>query len=203
MELLRYTYKHANDRAYEIQVSSTEIDASWRKFRVRAQSSPEEYCCYGFQSGGKLEVYNVDTQELEEVPEEQWCKARPIFFEDHKYTISLTFFDAEEVPRIIHPNKEVEMMFNVVKLDGGAYLINSSIDFLNQPGHFALEFAYKNTSSRNIRHKMEFDVLSPKLDTKQDLNVIIQQIRSEYGDLVFRYLTLTFQQFEMGDEANN
>lgn len=203
MELLRYTYKHANDRAYEIQVSSTEIDASWRKFRVRAQSSPEEYCCYGFQSGGKLKIYNVDTQELEEVPEEQWGKARPIFFEDHKYTISLTFLDAETEPRIIHPNKEVEMMFNTVKIDGGAYLINSSIDFLNQPGHFALEFAYKSTNKRSIRHKMEFDVLSPKLDTKQDLNIIIQQIRSEYGDLVFRYLTLTFQQFEIGDEANN
>ena len=61
MELLRYTYKNGNDRTYEIQVSSTEIDASWRKFRVRAQSSPEEYCCYGFQPGGRLEVYNVDT----------------------------------------------------------------------------------------------------------------------------------------------
>lgn len=203
MELLRYTYKNGNDRTYEIQVSSTEIDASWRKFRVRAQSSPEEYCCYGFQPGGRLEVYNVDSQMLEVVPEELWGKARPIFFEDHKYAISLTFFDTEEEPRIIHPNKEVEGMFNAVKLDGGAYLINSSIDFLNQPGHFALEFAYKNTSNRNIRQKLEFDVLSPKLDTKQDLNVIIQQIRSEYGDLVFRYLTLTFQQFEVGDEANN
>ena len=35
------------------------------------------------------------------------------------------------------------------------------------------------------------------------LDIIIQQIRSEYGDLVFRYLTLTFQQFELGREANN
>ncbi len=50
---------------------------------------------------------------------------------------------------------------------------------------------------------MRFDVLSPKLDTKHDLDIIIQQIRSEYGDLVFRYLTLTFQQFELGREANN
>ena len=94
-------------------------------------------------------------------------------------------------------------MFNCVHLATGEYLINSNIDFLNQPGHFALEFAYKNVAGKNIRHKVEFDVLSPKLDTKHDLDIIIQQIRQEYGDLVFRYLTLTFQQFEMGREANN
>ena len=115
----------------------------------------------------------------------------------------MTFFDAQEEPRIIHPNKEVEQMFNCVHLATGEYLINSNIDFLNQPGHFALEFAYKNVAGKNIRHKVEFDVLSPKLDTKHDLDIIIQQIRQEYGDLVFRYLTLTFQQFEMGREANN
>ena len=115
----------------------------------------------------------------------------------------MTFFDAQEEPRIIHPNKEVEQMFNCVHLATGEYLINSNIDFLNQPGHFALEFAYKNASGKHIRHKVEFDVLSPKLDTKHDLDMIIQQIRQEYGDLVFRYLTLTFQQFEMGREANN
>ena len=74
---------------------------------------------------------------------------------------------------------------------------------MNQPGHFALEFAYKNKVNQHIQHKIEFDVLSPKLDTKHDLDIIIQQIRSEYGDLVFRYLTLTFQQFELGREANN
>lgn len=94
-------------------------------------------------------------------------------------------------------------MFNCVQISTGAYVVNSNIDFLNQPGHFALEFAYKNKVNQHIQHKIEFDVLSPKLDTKHDLDIIIQQIRSEYGDLVFRYLTLTFQQFELGREANN
>ena len=87
----------------------------------------------------------------------------PVFFEDHKYTPSRTFFDAQEEPRVIHPNKEVEQMFNCVHLSTGEYLINSNIDFLNQPGHFALEFAYKNIEGKHIRHKVEFDVLSPKL----------------------------------------
>ena len=200
MELLQYKYKDA----YEIQVSSTDITASWNKFKVRARKlPPDEYCSYEMQSGGTLELYNVEEKKLEIVDEENWGHTRPVFFEDHKYTISLTFFDAQDEPKIIHPNKEVEAMFNAVKISGGAYLVNSNIDFLNQPGHFALEFSYRNILNHNIRHKIEFDVLSPKLDTKHDLDIIIQQIRSEYGDLVFRYLSLTFQQFAMGNEANN
>ena len=200
MELLQYKYKDA----YTFQVSSTDIETSWRKFKVRArQLPPEHYCSYGMHEEGVLKVWNADTHRLEEIEKSEWASARPVFFEDHKYTLSLTFFDAQEEPRIIHPNKEVEQMFNCVHLATGEYLINSNIDFLNQPGHFALEFAYKNASGKHIRHKVEFDVLSPKLDTKHDLDIIIQQIRQEYGDLVFRYLTLTFQQFEMGREANN
>lgn len=200
MELLQYKYKDA----YTFQVSSTDIETSWRKFKVRArQLLPEHYCSYGMHEEGVLKVWNADAHRLEEVEKTEWSSARPVFFEDHKYTLSLTFFDAQEEPRIIHPNKEVEQMFNCVQLASGEYLINSNIDFLNQPGHFALEFAYKNVAGKHIRHKVEFDVLSPKLDTKHDLDIIIQQIRQEYGDLVFRYLTLTFQQFEMGREANN
>ena len=200
MELLQYKYKDA----YTFQVSSTDIETSWRKFKVRArQLLPEHYCSYGMHEEGVLKVWNADTHRLEEVEKSEWASARPVFFEDHKYTLSLTFFDAQEEPHIIHPNKEVEQMFNCVHLASGEYLINSNIDFLNQPGHFALEFAYKNIVGKHIRHKVEFDVLSPKLDTKHDLDIIIQQIRQEYGDLVFRYLTLTFQQFEMGREANN
>lgn len=200
MELLQYKYKDA----YSIQVSSTDIDLSWRKFKVRARKlPPEQYCSYGMHTGGTLKVWNCDEKAFETIDETQWGTARPVFFEDHKYTLSITVFDAEEEPRIIHPNKDVESMFNCVRISTGAYVVNSNIDFLNQPGHFALEFSYTNKFSNHIRHKIEFDVLSPKLDTKHDLDVIIQQIRSEYGDLVFRYLTLTFQQFEMGHEANN
>lgn len=200
MELLQYKYHNA----YVIQANSTDIGLSWRKFKVRAkQLPPERYCNYVMASGGTLKVYNADSKGMDYVAEADWHEARPVFFEDHKYNLTLTFFDAVEEPRIIHPNKEVEAMFNTVQTVSGEYVVSSSLDFLNQPGHFALEFAYKNTANEHIQHKIEFDVLSPKLDTKHDLDIIIQQIRAEYGDLVFRYLTLTFQQFEMGREANN
>lgn len=200
MELLQYKYHNA----YVIQANSTDIGLSWRKFKVRAkQLPPERYCNYVMASGGTLRVYNADSKKMDDVAEADWHEARPVFFEDHKYNLTLTFFDAVEEPRIIHPNKEVEAMFNTVQTASGEYVVSSSLDFLNQPGHFALEFAYKNTANEHIQHRIEFDVLSPKLDTKHDLDIIIQQIRAEYGDLVFRYLTLTFQQFEMGREANN
>ncbi len=200
MELLQYKYHDS----YTIQVSSTDIGLSWKKFKVRAkQLPPEQYCNYVMASGGILSIFNVDAQTMENVVEDEWHQARPVFFEDHKYNITFTFFDAVDEPCIVHPNKEVEAMFNKVKTSSGEYIVSGSLDFLNQPGHFSLGFFYKNTENKQIRHEIEFDVLSPKLDTKQDLNTIIKQIRSEYGDLVFRYLTLTFQQFEMGLEANN
>lgn len=199
MELLRYDYGNS----YTIQASSTDIAASWRKFKVRARKLPPEmYCDYVMASGGELRVYDADTCQLVEVDEETWHNARPVFFEDHKYNLTLTFYEAIEEPRIIHPNKDVEAMFSSVHTSRGEYILNSNIDFLNQPGHFALQFEYRTAEGKHM-HKVEFDVLSPKLDTKDDLNVIIQQIREEYGDLVFRYLTLTFQQFEIGHEANN
>ena len=200
MELLQYKYRDS----YIIQASSTDIGVSWRKFKVRAkQLLPEKYCNYVMEGGGTLQVYNADTQQMEVVEETDWHEARPVFFEDHKYNLTLTFFDAIEEPRIIHPNKEVEAMFNIIHTASGEYVVSGSLDFLNQQGNFALEFAYHNKIGENIRHKIEFDVLSPKLDTKDDLDLIIQQIRAEYGDLVFRYLTLTFQQFQMGREVNN
>ena len=181
MELLQYKYHDA----YVIQASSTDIGMSWRKFKVRAkQLPPERYCNYVMASGGTLRVYNADSKKMDDVAETDWHEARPVFFEDHKYNLTLTFFDAVEEPRIIHPNKEVEALFNTVQTASGEYVVSSSLDFLNQPGHFALEFAYKNTANEHIQHKIEFDVLSPKLDTKHDLDVIIQQIRAEYGDLV-------------------
>ena len=200
MELLRYKY----GEAYTIQASSTDIGNSWRKFKARA-NSPEHYCSYAFASGGELRLYNAETNTFEEapVPESEWEQTRPVFFETQKYNLTITFFDAKTEPQIIHPNKEVEAMFNSVKTASNEYIVNGGLDFLNQPGHFSMEFAYTNTANENIRHKIEFDVLSPKLDTKNDLNIIIRQLKTDFGNLVFRYLTLTFQQYQMGREVKN
>ena len=90
MELLQYNYHDA----YTIQASSTDIGLSWRKFKVRAKKLPaEQYCNYVMASGGTLQVYNADAQRMEDVAEKNWKQARPVFFEDHKYNLTLTFFD--------------------------------------------------------------------------------------------------------------
>lgn len=201
MDVLEYT----KDGIYSIKVSSTDIDLAWNKFKVRVDE-PESYCKYEMAQGGSLKLYNYQTKQLDEVAEEDWGKARPVLFESNVYTISITFTgvknDKEHLPQIIHQSREVEEMFQCIKLQE-AYLISSTINFLNQPGKFSINVAY--TTNDGIRHKdiVAFDVVSPKLDTKTDLNTIIREIKAEYGNLVFRYLTLTFQQFEIGREANN
>ena len=87
MELLQYKYHDA----YIVQASSTDIGLSWRKFKVRAKElAPERYCNYVLECGGELQVYNADIQRMEDVAEEYWLQARPVFFEDHKYNLTLT-----------------------------------------------------------------------------------------------------------------
>ena len=88
MELLQYRYLNA----YIVQTGSTDIGASWRKFKVRAKElAPEQYCNYVFAPGGTLSIYNADTKTLEQVAAEDWRQARPVFFEDHKYNLTITF----------------------------------------------------------------------------------------------------------------
>ena len=90
---------------------------------------PFLYCSYSMHTGGSLKVWNCDERRMESVDESNWGASRPVFFEDHKYTLSFTVFDAQDEPKIIHPNKEVESMFNCVQKSTGAYVVNSNIDF--------------------------------------------------------------------------
>ncbi len=199
MAVLQYTLPNQ----YTICVNTTDFTRSWRKFRVRVTDA-EHYCAYIANPLGELSLYDYAQNELSPLPNNEWQAARPVFFETHSYAFCLTFPNLKQgtKPHIIHPNPEVIKQFNEQPLaDGFALLAN--LNFLNEPGHFALQFAYTDNEDRPHEERFEFDVVSPKLDTKDDLKVIIQQIRQEYGELVFRYLTLTFQQFEKGKEANN
>ena len=190
---------------YEISVSSSDISYSWDKFRVRVTKTyPERYCQYNANPEGELKLYDYHTHDEQVLPESEWHAARPVFFETHSYAFCITFFNLKEgtKPRIVHQNPNVINLFNDQQLAEG-YALLGNINFLNEPGHFALQFDYTDKESKVHNERFEFDVVSPKLDTKDDLKVIIQQIRQEYGELVFRYLTLTFQQFEQGKETNN
>lgn len=205
MKILDYIYQVEGGYSFHIQVQTVNIARSWEKFRVRATTiRPEEYCVYRGKSGGKLSIFNCDSNSLEELEEEKWGAARPVFFETNEYAFAITFTGLKEgsVPKVIHPDKRVEALFNGIETKD-AYILSGNINFLNQPGRFSLKFAYTTDDGQNREDNLDFDVVSPKLDTKNDLNVIIKEIKAEYDDLVFRYLTLTYQQFAQGKEANN
>ena len=199
MAVLQYILPHQ----YTISVNSTDFTQSWKKFRVRVTDA-EHYCTYTANPQGRLDMYDYETRRMQTLPQEEWQAAYPVFFETHSYAFCLTFLNLKQgtKPRIIHPNPDVIKQFNEQRLAEG-YALLANLNFLNEPGHFSLQFAYTDSEDKQHNEKFEFDVVSPKLDTKDDLKVIIQQIRQEYGELVFRYLTLTFQQFEQGKEANN
>ena len=201
MKVLDFTYNNL----YHVQAKTKDIVGSWKKFRVRAHTlRPEEYCVYECKSGGQLSIFNCDTNSLEVIPENEWKHSRPVFFESCEYAFAISINGVKEgtEPKVIHPDSAVEELFNGIDT-GDAYILSGNINFLNQPGRFSLNFIFTTTDGVEHNECLHFDVVSPKLDTKGDLNTIIKELKLEYDDLVFRYLTLTYQQFDLGNEANN
>ncbi len=205
MKVLDYIYEVEGKYSFHIQVQTVDISRSWEKFRVRAKTiRPEEYCVYQAKAGGILSVFNCDTGIMEIVPKDSWGIARPVFFETNEYAFAISFTGLKDgtVPKVLHPDRSVEALFNGIDTKD-AYILSGNINFLNQPGRFSLKFSYTTVDGVKREDSLDFDVVSPKMDTKDDLNVIVKEIKAEYDDLVFRYLTLTYQQFAQGREANN
>ena len=189
---------------YSIRVSTSDITGAWHKFRVRVEE-PDTYTKYHADSAGQLRVYDYETGQLSEpIPAESWTGMRPVFYETNDYSISIRFnhLASGTEPKVMHPDKDVEQMFNFIPMDGGG-ILDSTLHFLNEPGRFDLSFQYVNAEGVAKMADFGFDVVSPKLDTKKDLNTIIKDIKAEYDDLVFRYLTLTVREYSLGKEANN
>lgn len=188
---------------YTIKVASKDPSFSYHKFK--RVDNYEHYCKYtSSNTNGCLKLYHPDRGDLVEIPVDEWDSAWPVFFETQVYSISIeiTNIKKNSEPHFVHPSKEIEDLFSVIETNNG-YLLSGSVNFLSEPGRFSLQFTYENADGIKHYENLDFDVVSPKLDTKKDLNNIIQELRNEYGDLVFRYLTKTFQQFSIGNEANN
>lgn len=188
---------------YAVKVSSQDISLSWRKFCARVADA-SSYCSYEANPEGELSLFDYKTSSVQTVEKEEWSATRPVFFETNSYAFTIHFYDLKEgtKPSIVHPDSRVKEMFNFERSGNEAFL-TGAINYLNEPGTFSLQFIYETNDGEKHDDHLTFDVVSPKLDTKHDLNIIIQQIKSEYDDLVFRYLSLTFHQFEKGKEANN
>ena len=196
-------FEYKVNGSYHVKASTNDIVRPWRKFCARIPSH-DTYCDYQADDGGSLSLYDYTTNRLQTIGSGNWKACRPVFYETNCYSFTIYFEDLKEgtSPRIVHPDKRVSEMFNTQQIGNKAFL-NGTIDFMNEPGRFDLKFAYTPKGGMERTAGISFDVVSPKLDTKNDLKTIIQQIRSEYDDLVFRYLTLTYQQFAEGREVNN
>ena len=196
-------FEFAVNGSYQVKASTNDIVKPWRKFCARIPSH-DTYCDYQADSEGDLRLYDYTTNRLQKIDTEYWSSCRPVFYETNSYSFTIYFENLKEgtSPHIVHPDKRVSEMFNTQQIGNKAFL-NGTIDFTNEPGRFDLKFAYTPQEGKEQMAEICFDVVSPKLDTKNDLKIIIQQIRSEYDDLVFRYLTLTYQQFAEGREVNN
>lgn len=191
------------DNLYHIQVQTHDIRNSWDKFCARI-THPERYCKYSANSNGTLSLYNYETGLIENIENGTWDHSRPVFYETCEYSFVISFANIFKgtVPHIIHENALVESLFNGIE-SRDEYILAGNINFLNQPGRFSLNFSFTTADGKSHNETLSFDVVSPKLNTKDDLNTIIKEIKSEYDDIVFRYLTLTYQQFSLGKEANN
>lgn len=197
-------FEYKVDGLFTVKASTSDVNPPWKKFHARIVSDPGKYCSFDSNTDGELRLYDYKTCRLEPVDRSGWNETRPVFYETNSYSFTICFENLKEgtSPRIIHPDKRVSEMFNSERAGNRAFL-SGAINFLNEPGRFCLKFAFIPENGKEQMAEMSFDVVSPKLDTKEDLKTIIKEIRAEYDDLVFRYLTLTFQQFAEGHEANN
>lgn len=206
MEVLSYL---SENKMVEIKIATSSIVSSWERFRQRVPTKATSYCDYKSSCLGFLSLTNFDTmgetaQPLSDNASTEWTELPPVFYETNVYTFTIRFQNIEGKPTIIHPNREIVEQFNYFQIGENAALITGSIDFINEPGIFPLKFRYKPIGSSERTDWLEFRVVSPKLDTKDDYHHILNAINIEYENLVYKYLTKTFQNFKRGGiERNN
>ena len=219
-EVLRYIHKEGD---YEVVVRTQDISYSWQRFKGRIDytrrtnpdvSAPREYCEYTSQDECQLllgkpfadELSEHETTELAKTGT-KWTELWPVMFETCKYQINVLFYGVEGVPEICHVRKDIEESFfyqgeTYDKVGHTVKAYSGNIDFLNEPGRFRLEFNYQK-DGKSKSSFVTFDVVSPKLDTKSDYKSLLKEVNDEYTDVIYRYLSITLQQFSRGHVNND
>lgn len=211
-EVLRFTHPD-----YEVIVRTQDIDHSWRRFLGRINYSridnpeidtPETYCRYSSKDECHLCLYSPVTRKKTDDEENTkllngkvWDNLWPVIYETCKYQVRVLFHevDKDSVPEIRHVRKDVEDSFFLDEdLYGGREKsLTGELDFLNEPGVFKLDFSYQKNAIRKDCY-VTFDVVSPKLDTKNDYKSLLREVNEEYENVIYRYLSITLQQFSRG-----
>lgn len=205
-EVLRYIHSD-----YEVIVRTQDISYSWQRFKGRINyarrknleiDAPEKYCRYTAKDECKLRLYSPMTTEVTLLDEsKEWNGWWPVVFETCKYQIRIIFHDVDKdsEPKICHARKDVEESFfnDEEQVHREEKSLTGDVEFLNEPGVFKLEFSYqKNGVLRDTF--VTFDVVSPKLDTKNDYKSLLREVNEEYENVIYRYLSITLQQFSRG-----
>ena len=211
-EVLRFVHPD-----YEVIVRTQDISYSWEQFKGRINHTrktnpelvePGKYCRYTSKDSCKLCLYNpiaeckTDDKVVVKFPEsKEWDNLWPVIFETCKYQVRLLFhgLDKESMPEIRHVRKDVEdSFFYDEELNGrDEKSLTGELDFINEPGVFKLDFSYQKNGIRKEAY-VTFDVVSPKLDTKNDYKSLLREVNKEYEDVIYRYLSITLQQFARG-----
>lgn len=211
-EVLRFVHPD-----YEVIVRTQDISYSWKRFKGRINHTrntnpelvePDKYCRYTSKDSCKLCLYNpiveckTDDKVVVKFPEsKEWDNLWPVVFETCKYQVRLLFhgLDKESMPEIRHVRKNVEdSFFYDEELNGrDEKSLTGELDFINEPGVFELDFSYQKNGIRKEAY-VTFDVVSPKLDTKNDYKSLLREVNKEYEDVIYRYLSITLQQFARG-----
>ena len=207
-------FKHPD---YEVMVRTQDITYSWERFKGRINYSrrenpmidaPEAYCRYTSKDECELCLYSPITgRQTDEEAETRlgagkvWDRLWPVVFETCKYQVRLLFhgLDKDSVPEVRHVRKDIEESFFLDEaLDGREdKSLTGELDFLNEPGVFKLDFSYQKNGVRRESY-VTFDVVSPKLDTKTDYKSLLREVNKEYENVIYRYLSITLQQFSRG-----
>lgn len=204
MEVFKYI---SADGHVEVKIATSDVTYSWMRFKARIGESAISYCDYTASRHGMLFLPNIPMGStllvpLSEEPDTEWKGYHPVIFETNTYSFTLRFTGVEGCPTVIHPNKQIQDCFNYFDSEEIKF-ISGSLDFINEPGIFALRYKYKPIGQPERCDTLSFLVVSPKLDTKNDFEHILNAINNEYDNLVYKYLTKTFHNFQRGGTDHN
>lgn len=202
MDVLHYI--SAGGRVTVQAATASDIRRLWPRFRARvgSEQKAQTYCEYVASLPGSLTLASPNSGAMQEVGDD-WSKLPPVFYETAVYNFSLRFRNLEAAPVITHKLREITELFTAVNIGGNDWLLAAPLDFLNEPGIFELAFKYKPCGEKERTDTLTFRVVSPKLDTKEDYNYILNDINREYNEIVFQYLTKTFQNLSRGGRSDN
>lgn len=197
MEVLRFI---SANNAVEIKLATANIHTPWKRFLGRVKDAARTYCEYASTLAGTLSLADVDggfalTEQSGEPSATEWHDLWPVVYETCRYNTTIRLSGIDGIPHIEHQNKEVTGLFVPIQIGEHDYLLTGELDFLNEPGLFDLAFRYRPKGATERTEHFKFRVVSPKLDAKRDYQSILELVKQEYNDLVFKYLTKTFQNF--------